>query len=501
MLVRSYNLESGGQVHNVYKKFFTATLSIGEAYVSHAMKMKSNGRFSGVENRGKHTPHNKTEDAKLNRVREHTRSFPKVESHYIRKTSTRQFLGPELNISRMYDLYQEKCKLNSEEPATSFIYRKVFNEEYNFSFHLPKKDQCNTCNKYHQAVREGLSLTPEMTEEYETHQTRKARARLEKETDKEKAKNSTNMFVATFDLQSVLYTPCTLVSLMYYMRKLCCYNLSVYNLSNQSGTCYLWSEVEAGRGSCEVATCLRLQLQSLPLNIEHVVLYSDACGGQNRNQIIATSLNSAVSTMECISVIDHKFLESGHTHMECDSMHSAIEFAKKKTAIYVPTQWDTVMHMARRKNPYSVVPLKHGDIIDFKQIRNQKVKNVRTTVDGKKVNWRKIRWMRFEKESPNTCFIKYDFDEEFQAIQLTGIKRGRSTDVSSPNDKLPRRYQAKLPISAAKKKDLVDLCKAGIIPTEFHEYYKTLPSQQNKADRLPLPDVLESDSDSDTDNE
>ena len=74
-----------------------------------------------------------------------------------------------------------------------------------------------------------------MTEKYETHQTRKVRARLEKETDKEKAKSSTNMFVATFALQSVLYTPCTLVSLMYYMGKLCFYTLSVYNLSNKSG--------------------------------------------------------------------------------------------------------------------------------------------------------------------------------------------------------------------------------------------------------------------------
>ena len=122
-------------------------------------------------------------------------------------------------------------------------------------------------------------------------------------------------------------------------------------------------------------------------------------------------------------------------------------------------------------------------------------------MDGKKINWTKIRWMRFQKESPNTCFIKYELDEEFQAIQLTGIKRGRSTDVTSTSDKLPRRYHAKLPISAAKKKDLVDLCKSGIIPTEFHDYYKTLPALQNKADRLPSPDVLESDSDSDTDNE
>ena len=45
-LVRTYNLESGGQVHNVCKKFFMATLCVGDAYVSHAMQMKSNGLFT-----------------------------------------------------------------------------------------------------------------------------------------------------------------------------------------------------------------------------------------------------------------------------------------------------------------------------------------------------------------------------------------------------------------------------------------------------------------------
>ena len=45
----------------------------------------------------------------------------------------------------------------------------------------------------------------------------------------------------------------------------------------------------------------------------------------------------------------------------------------------------------------------------------------------------------------------FKFDEEFQAIPLTGIKRGRSTDVSSISDELPRMYQAKLPISAVNK--------------------------------------------------
>ena len=64
-----------------------------------------------------------TEYAAL-RICEHIESFPRVASHYISKTSTRQFLGPELKLSRMYDLYQEKCKLDCEESPSNFIYRK-----------------------------------------------------------------------------------------------------------------------------------------------------------------------------------------------------------------------------------------------------------------------------------------------------------------------------------------------------------------------------------------
>ena len=77
---------------------------------------------------GTTTPYNKTEQTKLLRIREHIESFPKVASHYIRKTSTRQFVGPELNIFRMYDLYQEKCELDCGEPTSNYIYRKVFNK-------------------------------------------------------------------------------------------------------------------------------------------------------------------------------------------------------------------------------------------------------------------------------------------------------------------------------------------------------------------------------------
>jgi hypothetical protein len=59
-----------------------------------------------------------------------------------------------------------------------------------------------------------------------------------------------------------------------------------------------------------------------------------------------------------LETIEQKFLESGHTQMECDSMQSTIEQAKKRTSIFIPSQWDTIITMARKKHPYIVVPLK-----------------------------------------------------------------------------------------------------------------------------------------------
>ena len=128
------------------------------------------------------------------------------------------------------------------------------------------------------------------------------------------------------------------------------------------------------RESSEIATCLRLYLLSLSSNVEHVILYSDACTGQNRNQIIASALLHTVTHCPNIKIIDHKFLESGHTHMECDSIHAAIEFAKKKTQIFVPSQWDTVITMARRRDPYQVIPLRYKDFLDFIGVRNSQIK-------------------------------------------------------------------------------------------------------------------------------
>ena len=56
-------------------------------------------------------------------------------------------------------------------------------------------------------------------------------------------------------------------------------------------------------------------------------------------------------------------------------------------------------------------------------MKGQKVTNVRTTVDDKKVNWTKIRRIPFTKGSPDMYFVKYNYGKEFQCIKLTMIHR------------------------------------------------------------------------------
>jgi hypothetical protein len=60
-----------------------------------------------------------------------------------------------------------------------------------------------------------------------------------------------------------------------------------------------------------------------------------------------------------------------------------------------------------------------------------------------------------------------------------------------------KRYKSKQSISSAKKKDLLNLCKNGVIPHEYHEFNKGLPADKQVPDTLPDPDVEEDERDSD----
>ena len=86
--------------------------------------------------------------------------------------------------------------------------------------------------------------------------------------------------------------------------------------------------------------------------------------------------------------------------------------------------------------------------------------------------------------------------QQLNFIQVNVNVKGNYRKLVRPannQDELPPRYSSKLAISAAKKKDLLFLCKRGVIPELYHHYYNSLRTDCKAKERLPMPDILESD--------
>lgn len=99
---------------------------------------------------------------------------------------------------------------------------------------------------------------------------------------KKKAQEQSFYKAVTFDLEQVLSSPWSNVSSLYYSHKLSTYNLTVYELDTKDAEGYMWQQGESGLGLSKIRTCVFKYLSALS-DVNHVVLYSDTCGGQNRN--------------------------------------------------------------------------------------------------------------------------------------------------------------------------------------------------------------------------
>ena len=79
-------------------------------------------------------------------------------------------------------------------------------------------------------------------------------------------------------------------------------------------------------------------------------MYSDQCGGQNRNIKVAVLCQYIVSSSQfSVKVIEHKFLVSGHSYLPCDQDFGLVQKRKKYFPnIYLPEHWNNVVASAKK---------------------------------------------------------------------------------------------------------------------------------------------------------
>ncbi|KAJ0174387.1 hypothetical protein K1T71_010533 [Dendrolimus kikuchii] len=466
----NYSFKVNSQAINVCQPFFLRTLDISDKMVRTALKKarRGVGNIPSPDKRGHHTPSNKFDENNMKFAHDHIDSFPKVPSHWCRKDTKKIYLETILNKEKMYELYKQHCLENQKKPIGKTSYKELILEK-NIGFHKPRKDQC-WCNKYEQLTEEEQK---EKQEEYEEHVNRKYYAQEEKKSDKIKAIEDSRLHVCTFDFQTVLYCPLVLGKPVLYKRKLGNMNFTIHNAVTKQGYCYFWPEYEGNRGSNEVSTCLYNYISNLS-NDHHLILYSDCCPGQNRNSVLVAMLNYIITSPDNdnIRVIDYKFLEPGHTYMECDNMHSTIERASEYAKIYTPDDWQNVIRLARKDNPYKVKVMEHTDFLDFKALRSTIIPNTMKAIDGTVLKWANVRWLRFDKDIPHSFFFKFNYWEEFKEVKLK-----EKVTRSERNSHITKLYPGQILIKQVKHIDLMALCQDGTTPKNHHYYYKNLPVQ------------------------
>eukprot|EP00064_Thunnus_orientalis_P012745 superscaffoldBa00001992_g12780 len=150
-------------------------------------------------------------------------------------------------------------------------------------------------------------------------------------------------------------------------------------------------------------------------------------------------------------VVTQKFLEKGHTQMECDSVHSVIERRLRNQEINVPAEYVALMESVWSKpSLYQVRYVDHNHFQDFTKLRL--CKSIRPGIKPRHPTVHDVRAIRSNNWTP------------FPKHQL----RHSTLDTLAV---IPL-YTESQKIKEMKYKHLKDLKE--VIPKDFHSFYDNL---------------------------
>lgn len=473
----------------------TFDVTLKKARVVVEKKRSSGSKICSEDKRGKHENHPKVpEDDKL-LIKEHINLFPAYQSHYSRSHTQKKYLSPDLSIAKMHRLYMDYCKERTVKPRNESLYRKIFVEEFNVSFHKPKNDTCAKCDKFAMQLKccENETQRIAIEEEKTKHLNLSESAYESKRRDKEECRNDPGYVVISFDLQKCLPTPYLRSGVSFYKRQLWTFNLTIYQTRGKesSALCYLWNETIAGRGGQEIGSCIYHYLHHLSDNnktIHTITMYSDSCGGQNRNIYFSTMLLQTVSELQAKGrnlTINHKFLEAGHTHMEADTIHAAIEKTKKRTTaeIELPRDWANLIRLVPRKPPIKVIEMEQDEFLNFKSILNTHYVHRKKNTSNESIQWLQIKWMQYSTGTENILY-KHSFEGDFKILD---ISRSHKNTRQRILPKLQPLNNEPLPLSTDKLNDLKALLPY-ISKTNrmyYNQFIEQLTANDNIVDYMP----------------
>jgi hypothetical protein len=472
-----------GNKIRVCKKYFINSLDESDRQLRTVKKKINLQGFIEKDRRGKHENRKQVDPTLLQDIKNHINSIPKIESHYLRATSSKEYISDSKTIRDLWKDFNDQQKEKSRLMCDYWLYINTFNKDFNIGFFQPKKDRCDTCLAYELASNDRKLI---MKTNYENHLAEKDLCRQEKRTDRENIDGV--HFCAVFDLQSVMLCPSP--SYFYYSSKINCLNFTITQLNKIQSEdnraygdvyCYFWDETQGLRGANEIGSCVLDYLSKLsithPNEQLHVTFYSDNCIGQNKNKVIASLYSYAVTHFHNIHTITHKYFIKGHTHNEADNVHSLIEKEIKKNEkagpIYIPYQYVTLIKSARKTGkPFIVKELNYDFFLNLKKLQDNWGYNYNEDCDKNNIIWNDIKTLRFHKDNPFIFYCKTSYKQtEFSTINMRN-KRKKMLNIDEII--IEKLYEHVFDLKENKKKDLKELVRKNLIPNYYAGFYNLL---------------------------
>lgn len=242
-----------------------------------------------ADGRGKHDNHPHIDNEFREKIREHIGRFRPRESHYSRsKNERRSYLDSDLTVAEMHRQFINEYPAQKE--VKDWLYRDIFNYEFNLSFGYPRSDICDKCEKLMADIKAAQAggdniKARELTAEHELHVRKADVFNVQMREDAEAAKEAGNADVFCMDFEKNLPLPLTGIGQEYYKRQLWLHNLCIHSMvRDQAPFMYLYAEHYAGKGPNDVIACLDHYIKQLPDHITKIIIFADNCFSQNKNR-------------------------------------------------------------------------------------------------------------------------------------------------------------------------------------------------------------------------
>ena len=321
----TYKVRHGGEEHEVCRKAFISIHGITDDKLRKVCRDKqkhATGVPVVIDQRGRQPSANQIKGFRIDKIHEHIQTLVVTKSHHSRAHSPhRSYMQPGTTTSAVFDQYVDWLSLAypDEEPVLFHKYNDIFTHHYNIVKHPELTDICNFCEEY-PIEKEFLQKKggPDMAKKIKELDTN---FNIHKEEASMQVKKLSNFEISCreagptdgwrtvcIDMQQTLIVPRLRVNKAYYKTKLWLYNSCVFDLNHYKANCYLWTEMQAMKGSNEVISCLMKWFEeNKGEGFRKLRIFADNCYGQNKNIYMILSLLRLVQSGNYNNFIMYKF--------------------------------------------------------------------------------------------------------------------------------------------------------------------------------------------------